>query len=535
MRPRAALLQLGKLVGNDLARGRVSDDARSAGEALAASPESLLAILDLVTAEAGRDRPDERLVTGFLFLIGVALNVLRMMDESRHPTATGVVEELRSRLVAAARSGDLDPGLLLLIGRQFASAKLDIGDELRGLMAELAGGEAHADPEATPEQLQAHYRGLAASLDQDPFAIHAELAETAHTFPEEQRIGLIASLVYSQVSAVRDASLGWLLDRSVTVSREAGALIADAARQGLVSPQSWNRMILMRNWLPENRREQLDPAIRACQERGTPAAPAHTPDIRNILLSGSDGAGAQSAFFVVKEGRSFALASILLKHGHGVRDAWVRHGVRRAEADAMLGYIDEEVEHFGASLEAIETCLANALAMNVETRTPPPFGLVDFVEAVGLQSTRPLRKTGDALIDQLVDEIPAGRKRSADVARALAASAHWPMIYGAMQSWFEEGESVHGVLASVRPKKKRRDAVLDRILPDRRTRWAELVAWTALAVREEDRIAGTGLALVARELRSERPLRDIPIAVWIARNTVDAFEQGSQGAAVLSL
>lgn len=527
MRPSAALLQLGKLVGNELVAGRISDAARRAGDALAASPESLLAVLDLMTAEAGKDRPNEKLVTGFLFMIGAALDVLRMMDESRHPTAAGVVEELRSRLVAAARSGDLDPGLLMLIGRQFASAKLDIGDELRGLMVELAGGEAHADPEATPEQLQAHYRGLAASLDQDPFAIHAELAESAQNFPEEQRIGLIASVVYSQVSAVRDASLGWLLDRSVTVSREVGVLIADAARQGLVSPQSCNRMILMRNWLPENRREQGDAAIRACQERGTRAAPAHTPDIRNIMLSGTDGAGAQSAFFVVKEGRSFALASILLKHGCGVRDAWVRRGVRRAEAEEMLRHINEEVEHFRASLEAVETCLSNALAMNVETRAPPPFGLIDFVEAVGLQSTRPLRKTGDALIDQLVDEIPAPRKRGCDVASALTASEHWPMIYGAMQSWFEEGESVNGVLASVRPKKKRRDAVLDRILPERRTRWAELVAWTAIAVREEDRIAWTDLALVARELRSERPLRDIPIAVWIARNTVDAFEQRS--------
>jgi hypothetical protein len=144
MTPRAALAQLGKLVGDDLFAGRISDHSRRAGDALAASPESLLMVLDLVIAEGRKKRPNEMLVTGLLFMIGAALNVLRMMIESRHATGASVVDQLRSRLAAAARAGELDPGLFMLIGRQFASAKLDLGDDLRGIMIEVSADHGRA-------------------------------------------------------------------------------------------------------------------------------------------------------------------------------------------------------------------------------------------------------------------------------------------------------------------------------------------------------------------------------------------------------
>jgi hypothetical protein len=202
-------------------------------------------------------------------------------------------------------------------------------------MIEVSADHGRADPKASPEELEAHYEELAAALDDDPFAIHAELAQSAESFPVEQRVGLIASVVYSKESAI----LGWLLDRNAEVREEVGALIANAARQGLVSPRSCNRMVLLRNWLAENRRDQIDAAIRACRARSTTAAAEQRPEIRKVMLSGCDGAGAQSAFVLVKLGRSYALASLLLKCGHGVKDAWVRRGIGRAEAEDMLGQI----------------------------------------------------------------------------------------------------------------------------------------------------------------------------------------------------
>lgn len=61
------------------------------------------------------------------------------------------------------------------------------------------------------------------------------------------------------------------------------------------------------------------------------------------------------------------------------------------------------------------------------------------------------------------------------------------------------------------------------LISPQRGRWAELLAWTAKAA--EDEVEGEeriDFALVARELLGNRPLAEIPLATWIAKNTVAA-------------
>ena len=57
------------------------------------------------------------------------------------------------------------------------------------------------------------------------------------------------------------------------------------------------------------------------------------------MASLCDGAGAQSLFALTKRGRRFALASVLVKTEVGVADAWVREGMTKAEADALIAQI----------------------------------------------------------------------------------------------------------------------------------------------------------------------------------------------------
>jgi hypothetical protein len=50
------------------------------------------------------------------------------------------------------------------------------------------------------------------------------------------------------------------------------------------------------------------------------------------------------------------------------------------------------------------------------------------------------------------------------------------------------------------------------------------LAWTAKAAEDEvDGEESIDFALVARELLGNRPLSEIPLAVWIAKNTVAAL------------
>ena len=68
--------------------------------------------------------------------------------------------------------------------------------------------------------------------------------------------------------------------------------------------------------------------------------------------------------------------------------------------------------------------------------------------------------------------------------------------------------------------------MLRQVLPARRARWAELLAWTAKAAQDQiENQAWIGFALVAREMLGERPLANIPTAAWIAGNTAAALSR----------
>ncbi|MDP9168503.1 MAG: hypothetical protein M3O32_20930, partial [Actinomycetota bacterium] len=97
----------------------------------------------------------------------------------------------------------------------FGAAKVDIGDELRSMMLDGAG-ETGAGSNA--EDIIAQFEALAEGLEHDPFLIEAQLSEMLSGFPEEHQTALVALLISSEVPAMRDASLGWLLHPKPAVS-----------------------------------------------------------------------------------------------------------------------------------------------------------------------------------------------------------------------------------------------------------------------------------------------------------------------------
>ena len=246
--PRAALLQLAKLVASDLTRGRTSAGLQSVGLALSENPEAVQNLLDLLLGEIRKKRPSDGLITALVFMIGQALLEGRMALEANldGPAAT-LVTDFRHSLVTAAENGGMPPELLMIIGQQFAAAKLDFGDELRTLMVTLSEhAAADHSSELGPSDIAAHYGSLAQALDHDPFLIHAQLSEQLAVLPDEQKSLIVHSLVTSDVPAIREAALGWLLEPSREVSRHVAQTLAHAAARGLVSTESTDRVVMMR-------------------------------------------------------------------------------------------------------------------------------------------------------------------------------------------------------------------------------------------------------------------------------------------------
>ncbi len=261
---------------------------------------------------------------------------------------------------------------------------------------------------------------------------------------------------------------------------------------------------------------------------GRAAGTGQTGEIRGVLASLCDGAGAQSLFALAKQGRRFALACLLVKSEVGVQDAWVRDGMTKAEADDLIAQIVAGAEAVEISIGLLEQRLADALAINVARDVPPPFGLLQVAETLALGPLHPESISPPALVEALIGDLPPGRKDTKAVLAAHRASARWEQEFETVTSWFEPGEAVEGLLRPLRTRKRRIEAVSAQLLPARRSFWGERCAWMAATLKEsaeDGDNAWSDFALVARDLLGERPLDAIPLATRIASATVEAFEQ----------
>ena len=535
MKPRTTIAQIAKMIGRELDSGvRLSAEALAAGPILAEGGATA-EIVGSLLAEAHRTHPQDRMIAAYAFLLEGALETLRLQASGGDVGAEHAIAEVRDRLGNALRKGGVTPEVLMLLARAFGRAELDPGRILQQAM--MTAMEAQSAPVAaalTDADISDHFAELAAALNNDPFEIYAELATTAAAFPPEHHAAMAGALAMSDSEAVREAALGFAFSPDAAVSSAALVAISRQGRASIVSSKVIDRLVRMRPWFSEARRPKIDTAIRTLRPRATLPLSVERWEIRSVLASLCDGAGAQSLFALAKRGRRFALSSLLVKTEVGVADAWVRNGMSKVETDALVTEIFAEAEAVEVSIGFLEHRLADALAINVARDVPPPFGLLQVAETLGIGSLRPESISPLALVEALIADLPPARIDTAAAVAAHRASVSWEQEFDTVTSWFEAGVAVEELLQPLRTRKRRIEAVCTRLLPARRTFWAERCAWMAATLKEgatEGDDAWRDFALVAHDLVGQRPLAEIPLVARIAAATVEAFEERKRAAA----
>jgi hypothetical protein len=523
MTPPATLTQLGTIIAEN---SQGNDEIRSTCEAMAIPPETVSEAISLIVEESRRKTPDHNLIDTIGFMVGKALEALRYGVERFDATAITEVETVRAQIKDLAHKGKLDPDILLLILCQFVVAKLDPGDELKAMMANFVD---HQLPSALPDktEIDRTLADLSKKCHGDIFLLQAQLAEQASAFPESHRARIVAALLGAPDPTLWEMTLGWLLDSGATTRRDTAILLREAAAAGQISGTMLRRLMAIRNWVPADDRAAVDAVIRICHENGVECAPVGATELRDVVASAIDGSGAQSVFVVVKDGHKEAAVSLQLKQGIGVRNAWVNGGLSKAQVDLFLSQVEVQAYCYDSGPEHLRLTLGHALAMAQKSGVPPPFGLIDVLEKAGLSTIPPKAVPVDDLVARLMAEIPAECLTPPMVAQALADSGDWKAEFPFLASWFDIDEDVDTLLRDEAASAQRRaELLLDQHFSTRRLRWAELLAWTALTLRQDkaSKDVWVSVTLVARELLGQRPLTDIPVMTTIAEKTVEVWE-----------
>jgi hypothetical protein len=520
---KAAIIRQAQLAKKDIAGGRVSTHAQQAVDTLADYSNAAVELLELALDEAAKKQPDTALVDSFIFLFGQASEALRLEIEAGYKTASNIAEKVRKRLVAASQTGASNPSTVLSLVQSFGAAKLDLGEELPGVVEHLIEqvGAANAG-DCDPAAMLGFVADMVKQVAGDAFALFSCIEESSVGVPDESRTAMATALLFSGVAAAAEASIGWLLDSATPVRRATANALGDAARTGKVTPTMLRRMITMRNWLPEDSRSPLDAAIATARRKGVAPAQWDEVEVRELITTGVDGSGAIGMLSHCRNKRKNVLGSLMLKHGVGVRDAWAQEGITQKELDgAFLN--TAVVDQFAIKTDFLPTAVGHFLALGHQTGAMPPFGLVYFLEAVGVSSVQP----GLMSPASLLETIEEGRAIGADPFEHLLADGfELAADYVFIGSWFEAGDEVDAVLMRNRQVRNKREAlIMEKVLEPRREWWTQVTAWAAcILYRAGNDERWQEFHAMASAMLQGRPLGEISLMHTVASQTVLAWE-----------
>jgi len=202
--PGTTIAQLAKLIGQELESGAGPSEQALATGPMLAEAGATTEIVERLFAEAQRKRPNDRMIQAYAFIIEGALETLRLHANGGDATAEHEIAEIHNRVDHALGQGDFAPEMLMLLARAFARAELDPGRSLQEAMVGAMEARSHLGLTASSaEEISDHFAELGAELDNDPFAIYAELASTAAAFPAGHQAAMAGALSGSDRGGAR--------------------------------------------------------------------------------------------------------------------------------------------------------------------------------------------------------------------------------------------------------------------------------------------------------------------------------------------
>ena len=488
------------------------------------APDAVLGVIDLVHREANRKKPNEAMIQAYIYMFASGLEGIRYQIERGQDWAEELVDAVREQLLLLATGGVISPHLLMLLLNGFIEAKLAPGEDLTELLGGITLETAEDQPTPTLSEIGELFESLVEEAGGNEFEVHAALAEVSKALPPEFRMATLHQFTTSGNPVLRDTATLYLLDAAPEVRRTVCRLITEHASPSLVSPVALRRMIALRNWLPENERHHLDAAIKKSRQRQVECAPWPERLIEEIIVSNMDGAGAQSVFVVAKEGRKHLIASLLVKQGVGIADAWCLRDQSKTDVRDFLGHIHSGMESHRIDSEFLHVLVPHYLAVGRKNGNVPVAGLLDFVEAIGIEKWQPSELAVDELLSLLEQDIDPARIHQTAVTKVIERSGDWLDDFAFLGSWFEQDAEVDAIL-SKNPRSKtptKVNAIIKSVLEPRRAKWTERFLWTALWLKQKQDLLSpwADFFVIGRELHRGRPVNDIPVMRAIAEVTV---------------
>ena len=491
----------------------------------------------LVELSSNSTDDDDRINTALRVLFDI-LEILRVELERGRP---GSAERMKRQQNTLAKKIYVECGetnLCAAVSHVLLQSRIELLPVLHDANSQRMLLDAHSAGlrDSPPEEIM---DGLFKSIEEmgvdSPYEALENLLQLLALGDPEMQTALCGEMLHATSTLVRDAAALMILhpmpDIRLGVSR---LLAADSSN---ITPETLRRLIVTRNWFPEDIRKNIDQTVTNARRARIECAPLPKSMTTTVYASPVDGAFAQSFQTVVPDGKGHISCAILLKKGTGVADAFVVPLPTKKELNNFLDMMKQEGAFIESSPEYLDQRICHGLAEGTALGKTPNYWLAHVAEVLGKDQWKSLPFDAPnelarmrAELERKSPELLADKSSK----KALKDSAEWCGEHHFADSWFEDDADVDRVIEKAFKKDGRKkpdnwaavDAVLDNILEKRRQVWLERLTLNALWLKSSRKPPLPWhqmfhLAEAVADTKNE--LGDIPLMESIAVQSVSAY------------
>lgn len=487
---------------------------------IAANGSAISDLLEQLQREP--DLPDDLLV-----LFSGVLNVMRMNLENLEKDAASIFALVEGWLGAKTASNSFGNRQKMALCQAFIRAGLNPPDLIR-IDLEVSGSEEILGDLDMPD-IETLMRDLIPD-DITGYPAYMVLREGVGAMPRDAAALFVSQMVAQAFPKLVLIGRYCLLDPMGEMRVAAAEGYVALAQSGSMDASVLSDLIRVCRWLPDQRtKSTLDRAIKEALRREASGGSVPGPwALHRLMASLPDGTGSQSIVASVSRGSEKHIATLLLKAGHGIKDAYAIPCTSTSHQRRTLAEIDESMSMYEVPAPYLPAALATALGDGLATGLPPAPGFVDVAEMLRQNDIAPLDSGSVSALDIADPDARLDALSGAKRGRLIGQSIEWARDHEMSSSWFVTDAALSGKLDAAKT-----DAQAEKVvwahLETKREFWSLLFARSAAVLRHAGDDDWLGFAAVVQGLETDRPLKKIPIFEVIAALTLDLAEQGDVG------
>lgn len=472
-------------------------------------------------------------------LILAELSLVRNQLRRNEPEAAHTLELLNVKLSEIVTLGEVGLGLYAIVCNAMRINGLPITKKIKDLYKDLLLTIGHEKGFSTSDVGDSTLLQMFKSHGvTDPYTAFDLVLQTLQLMESDEAAAMALNMAQSDEALLREIAVLFVLYPEPEVRSLVLQGLARFAAD--FSPQSLARLILIRNWVPDNERPGIDSCIKAARKAGVDCANFAETKKVEYYVSPIDGNNAQLICIV----NTKRLHILLWKQDEGVVDAW-SSDIESAEWPKMKSKLIKDTG--GAAIKGIfiEKLISHAISLNADLNAVVPLGVLESAERLGVSSWKAMSIDIGEIADNLNQEAREQRKQiftPRAQARIADECLDWIVKKKFANSWFEDHPDIEKMLCDelgpVENWESQTDKgahiILEQFLEKKRSKWLERFLLTTLWLKNHTRrapLAWHKMLCMFNMLNDGCPVKEHPLMQAVAYHTfwVTCYRQEVEG------